>query len=531
MRRAGAAGVALLALGGCGVSAAGRPRAAPAVQANRSDTSLPLTRDDEAPSLVVDRREPSTAYLAEVEMDRGACRFYVSTDHGATWRSEAAPSLEPYTQDCAMGSAQPQGIRTELQQGPDGTLYYVFQGSDPSAGGTRSVLLGRSSDGGRSWRTVAIDAGPNATQPGEVEVNFAAHLAVDPSRPGRLYAMWRRSYPRVDPVTAPTPTRPYLSISDDAGATWGPAQLMFDRTSGTDGPRPVVVGGRLFAFWRESAPPVPVVQEGPSARAPVTRVLVSVSSDEGRTWVDSEIASADDASDPAPVYDRRRGRFGVVWHDNRSGDLDVYFSGSADGVTWTTPVRLNDDPPGTRVGQYFPQISSSASGRLDVAWYDWRDDPFPPPTVGNGQTLGLFSDRGVFASVYLTSSRDGGRSWTRNLRVNDVPIDRTIGSWENNRDVMAPVALASSSTGAIVAWSDTRNGNTINQTQDIVTSTVTFGKLQAGKVTPFQTGVAGLLLGFGIAMCLAAWLVRRRPPLRSSGGPMTPRAGQTAAHR
>jgi hypothetical protein len=263
----------------------------------------------------------------------------------------------------------------------------------------------------------------------------------------------------------------------------------------------------------------------------VTRVLVSVSSDEGRTWVDSEIASADDASDPAPVYDRRRGRFGVVWHDNRSGDLDVYFSGSADGVTWTTPVRLNDDPPGTRVGQYFPQISSSASGRLDVAWYDWRDDPFPPPTVGNGQTLGLFSDRGVFASVYLTSSRDGGRSWTRNLRVNDVPIDRTIGSWENNRDVMAPVALASSSTGAIVAWSDTRNGNTINQTQDIVTSTVRFGKLQARKVTPFQTGVAGLLLGFGIAMCLAAWLVRRRPPLRSSGGPMTPRADQTAVHR
>jgi len=153
----------------------------------------------------------------------------------------------------------------------------------------------------------------------------------------------------------------------------------------------------------------------------------------------------------------------------------------------------------------------SPSGRLDVAWYDWRDDPFPPSTVGNGQVLSLFSDRGKFASVYMTSSRDGGATWSGNVRVNDVPIDRTIGSWVNNADVMAPVAVASFDAGAAVAWSDTRNGNSISNTQDIFASTVTFGKTQPRRVTSFQIGVVGVLVGLGLAMCLALFLTR--PPV------------------
>jgi hypothetical protein len=157
-------------------------------------------------------------------------------------------------------------------------------------------------------------------------------------------------------------------------------------------------------------------------------------------------------------------------------------------------------------------MSMSANGRIDVAWYDWREDPFPPSTVGNGQTLSLFSNRGKFAAVFMTSSRDGGASWTPNTRVNDVPIDRTIGSWINNADVMAPVAVASFDTGAVVAWSDTRNGNAISNTQDIFTSTVTFGKPVTRRVTGFQAGLVGVLIGLGLAMCLALYLARRQNP-------------------
>jgi hypothetical protein len=423
---------------------------------------------------------------------------------------EAAPKLDPFTQNCAMGYATSQNIRTELKQGPDGTIYDVFQANAPDRNGTRSVLIGRSRDQGRSWQTVAVDPGTPGPEPGvEMEVNFEAHIAIDPANPKRIYAMWRRSYNRFTP---PKTTNPYMSTSDDGGATWSPPQLMFPRNNGFDGPRPIVVGDKLFAFWRESAPPTPSNQDGPSAAPPVTRLFASVSTDQGKTWVDHEIANANDASEPVPVWDAGRKTFDVVWHDNRTGDLDVYFSTSKDGITWAPPKRLNDDPQGTKVGQHYPQISMSPDGRLDVAWYDWRDDPFPPSTVGNGQTLSLFSNRGKFASVYLTSSRDGGATWTPNRRVNDVPIDRTIGSWINNEDVMAPIAIASSNAGAVVAWSDTRNGNTISNTQDIFTSTVTFGKATTHRVTGFQAGFVGLLLGLGVAMCLAVLVGRRQHP-------------------
>jgi hypothetical protein len=506
-RRLLAGGAVGLMLGACATSVEGPATASPAVQVNKAEKVLPLSRDEEGPAVLVDRNDPNTVYLAYSEMATGACRFSVSTDRGRTWRPEVAPRLEPFTQNCAMGYATSQNIRTELDQGPDGTIYDVFQANAPDRNGSRSVLVGRSGDGGRSWQTAAVDPGTVAPEPGvEMEVNFEGHIAVDPADPRHIYAMWRRSFSRFTP---PKTTNPYMSVSDDGGATWSPPQLMFDRNSGFDGPRPIVVGNQLFAFWRESAPPTPANQEGPAPAPPVTRLFASVSTDQGRTWTDHEITSANDAGEPVPMYDAVRHTFYVVWHDNRAGELDAYFTSSKDGVAWAPPKRLNDDPTGTTVGQHYPQISMSSSGRIDVAWYDWRDDPFPPPTVGNGQTLGLFSDRGRFASVYLTSSRDGGATWTPNLRVNDVPIDRTIGSWVNNTDVMAPIAIASFDEGAVVAWSDTRNGNTVSNTQDIFASTVTFEKVTPRRVTGFQAGLVGLLLGLGVAMCLAVLLGRR----------------------
>jgi hypothetical protein len=509
-RRVLAAVVLGVLVGACTAEAKGAATPAAAVQVNRTEKVLPLSRDEEGPALLVDKDDSNTVYLAYSEMTTGACKFSVSTDRGATWRPEATPTLDPYTRNCAMGYATSQNIRTELKQGPDGTIYDVFQANAPDKNGSRSVLIGRSSDGGRSWQTSAIDPGKAAPEPGvEMEVNFEGHVAIDPANPRRLYAMWRRSYNRFTPAKT---TNPYMSVSEDGGATWSEPQLMFSRNNGFDGPRPVVLGNQLFAFWRESAPTLPVNQEGPSPAPPVTRLFASVSTDGGKTWVDHEIAEANDASEPYPVWDASRKVFDVVWHDNRTGDLDVYFSTSRDGATWTEPKRLNDDPPGTKVGQHYPQISLSSGGRLDVAWYDWRDDPFPPSTVGNGQTLSLFSNRGKFASVYTTSSRDGGATWTHNTKVNDVPIDRTIGSWINNMDVMAPVAIASYNDGAVVAWSDTRNGNAISNTQDIFTSTVTFGKATPHRVTGFQAGLVGLLLGLGLAMCLAVVLTRRQHP-------------------
>ena len=517
-RRSSVAAAVLLALVGAACSSDspdGPAEAAANVQVNKFDDVIALNRLHEGAAILIDKDDPDLVYLGNTEMTSGECRFYVSTDRGVNWRQENAPELQPFTRNCAQGGATSQNLRQELQQGPDGTLYNVFQANSPDRNGSRSVMLGRSTDGGRSWETVPIDPGRIAPEPGvEMEVNFEGHLALDPNNPQRIYAMWRRSFNRYPNPPGNPPTRPIFSVSNDGGDTWATPVVMFEKNSGFDGPRPIVVNERLYAFYRESAPPNPGPNDPPLSEPPTTKLFVAISTDEGRTWGQHvEIARAQDASEPIPVYDRTRQQFYVVWHDNREQELDAYFSVSKDGTTWSAPKLLNDDTRGTRVGQHYPQIAVSPEGRIDVAWYDWRDDPFPPPTVGTGQTLSLFSNRGKMASVYLTTSRDGGQTWTRNVKVNDTPIDRTIGSWINNIDVMSPIAIDNDDDGVVIAWSDTRNGNAISQAQDIFTATVTFGEAEARRVTSLQAGLAGGLFGLGLAMCLAVFLIRRqRPP-------------------
>ncbi len=482
----------------------------PSVTLSDFDATRALARSDEAPSLLVDRDNPRLVYLSDVDLITGACRFSVSLDGGRTWRKENAPQLDPYTRNCALGSGRPQNIRTELAQGPKGTFYYVFQGNDPAAGGSRAVLVGRTADGGRSWSTTVVDAGPKVTTVEDTVLNFEGHLAVDPRNPKLVYVMWRRAYPPADPGGRPRPSRAYFAVSHDGGATFGPATQLLDFDLGTDGPHPLIVGDAVYAFYRQAAPPLPTEASAlPSATPPLTRLFVAVSRDGGRRWSRSEIAAARDASEPAVAYDGARKQFYAAWHDNRRDELDVWFSSSPDGVSWSQPKLLNDDPRGMRVGQHYPQLTLSPNGRIDVAWYDWRDDPFPAPSVGTGNVLGTFTNRGKVASVYLTSSRDGGKTWSPNVRANDELIDRTVGTWANNYDVLAPPAIASTSRGAVVAWSDTRNATVLSQSQDIAVATVTFETVTPARVTGLQAALVGVLVGSGIAMWGALLIVRR----------------------
>lgn len=475
-----------------------------------------LTRQYEAPSLLVDRSDPDVVYLSAVHLQDGECRFFRSQDGGLTWaRDLPAPQLEPYTNCGLVGG--PQNIRTELKQAPDGTLYYLHHAHDPGAGGTRSILLGRSGDGGGTWESTVVHAGPKATNEDEVEKNFEPHMAFDPDNPQRIIVMWRQTLP----IRGPGRTRPWMAISEDGGQTFGDAFRMFDLDMGFDGPRPIVVGDTLYAFHR-------VRDDSEEGEDPAVApgVYVSVSTDEGQTWEPTPLRAEqpDDASEPVPVYDREAGRFHVVWHDNSSGNLDVYHTMSTDGTAWSEPARINDDPEDSTRGQYYPQITLAPDGRIDVAWYDYRDDPFPAPQPDEpGEPLGLGSNMGTFQSVYATSSEDGGRTWSDNLRVNDVLIDRSVGLWNRDFFFVVPVSLAATADSTVVAWSDTRHGNAQTSSQDIATSVVATPAAAAGSGNDaLVAGLAGVLVGAGLAMVGAVVLLRRR------GGPG---AGRTTRPR
>ena len=113
----------------------------------------------------------------------------------------------------------------------------------------------------------------------------------------------------------------------------------------------------------------------------------------------------------------------IVWHDNRSGDYDVYAQQiSANGLpTWSANRRVNNDSSGQ--SQTDPSVTVHSGGTISIAWLDQRG--------GNGD---------IYAQRF---SGDGSPLWPAEIRINPTAI---FG-------VKKPV-LAAIGADTIIAWID-----------------------------------------------------------------------------
>lgn len=118
--------------------------------------------------------------------------------------------------------------------------------------------------------------------------------------------------------------------------------------------------------------------------------------------------------------------------------LDVMFARSTDGgLTWSDPVRVNDDDGNAY--QWFGTMSASPSGRIDAIWLDTRDDP--------GTYL---------SSLYYSYSTDGGMTWSENERLSDS-FDPHVG-WPDQNKMGDYFDMVSDEAGFNLAWAATFNG-------------------------------------------------------------------------
>ena len=119
--------------------------------------------------------------------------------------------------------------------------------------------------------------------------------------------------------------------------------------------------------------------------------------------------------------------------------LDVEFIRSADGgTTWSTPVRVNTDPEGTRAFQWFGTMSVAPSGRIDVVWNDTRG-----------------SADSTRSALYYSSSTNGGLNWTPNEQVSPTWLS-TVG-FPNQSKIGDYYHMISDDDGADLAWAATFN--------------------------------------------------------------------------
>jgi len=116
------------------------------------------------------------------------------------------------------------------------------------------------------------------------------------------------------------------------------------------------------------------------------------------------------------------------------------FNSSSDGaLTWTAPVRVNDDPLDYGAWQWFPAISVAPNGRIDVTWNDTRNSLQPN-----------------LSEVFYSYSNDGGRTWSPNEPVSPM-FDSWIG-WPNQDKIGDYDHMVSDNLGANLAYAATFNG-------------------------------------------------------------------------
>jgi hypothetical protein len=489
------------------------------------------TRTYSSPSLAVDPEDDQTVVASYAEMRSASCGMARSRDGGRTWARLAAPVSPPSHPFCFI----PLGANVYFSPvtfGRDHVLYVAMGGWDVQDGRTNSVLLARSTDLGDSWSiTIVHDA--RGKPEADAEVNRpVSSVAVDTTGPiDVVYVGWTLTKPNARP---PTPAMAAIATSTDAGRTFGPPvsvvgtyfddlaarmKVLADRPTvyppGVPPPPPpdtfaadrfggggtrVVLGAAdtVYALWFPSA-----------AGTPVNPALnLSRSTDGGRTFeVTQAVPPTRGLGSPVLAWSPQGGPDGTLHlvYELKvplaQGDRDITYQRSTDGGrTWTAPRIVNDEDPTLLTLQFMPNISVAPNGRVDIAWWDFRNDP------------GTFQN-----DVYLASSSDNGMTWSPNRRVTDRSIDRKIGPWSNGYDVRQPPGLAPTTRYTIVAWDDTRNGDPDAQAQDIYGSFVQFQELAAATplaLTYALAAVAGLGLA-GVVVSATAFGIRRRAGARN----------------
>ncbi|MEE8154248.1 MAG: hypothetical protein V3T53_04735 [Phycisphaerales bacterium] len=123
-----------------------------------------------------------------------------------------------------------------------------------------------------------------------------------------------------------------------------------------------------------------------------------------------------------------------------SDPLDVIFSRSTDGgMTWSNPVRVNDDPNNNGAYQWFGTMSVAPNGRIDAIWNDTRN-----------------SGQANMSELFYSSSTDGGVTWSTNTQLSPV-FNSWIG-WPQQNKIGDYYDMISDDVGANLAWAATFNG-------------------------------------------------------------------------
>lgn len=397
-----------------------------------------------SPTLAQNPRRPANLVVVNrVDTPAYACGLQVSESRGSKWSSVEVP-IPP--------GEEPKCFAPDVTFAADGTLYMTYL-----------TLRGNGNTPNAVWFVSSADGGRTLSKPRKVagRFRFQVRLTADPKRPKRLYMTWLQAAD-VGPLRFVGPGNPIeVTRSDDGGATWGKPVRVSDSGRGRVlAPAPAVgPDGALYVLYldvgndRLDYEGVHEGSKGPAYDGRFALVL-GRSADGGESWQESVV---DDRVVPTRRFiaflppfpslavDPRNGRIFAAFEDGSLSPSDVHVWSLARGASeWEGPARVNDTPARDGTSQYLAKLAVAPDGRLDVAYYDRRND-----------STNRFND------VSVQSSSDAGKSFTPKVALTDRSFDSRIGAGSERGlpDLGNRLGLVSEDAGVLAAWTDTRAGD------------------------------------------------------------------------
>jgi hypothetical protein len=126
---------------------------------------------------------------------------------------------------------------------------------------------------------------------------------------------------------------------------------------------------------------------------------------------------------------------------NGQSTTEVMFARSTDGgLTFSAPIRINDDTNHQSKWHWFGTLSVAPNGRIDVVWYDTRN-----------------AANNIDSQLFYSYSTDGGLTWAPNIAVSDSFNPQS--GFPENQKIGDYITIVSDATGGNVAYAATFNVN------------------------------------------------------------------------
>jgi len=266
-----------------------------------------------------------------------------------------------------------------------------------------AIYLFKSTDGGSTW------GGPNRVigLPDKPDYPFdRPWMTIDNSGGINDGTIYITTMSALLVTQQPGQVHIYLRSSADGGSTWSSIKQVDDSSHSAGsfkapyGVMSVGGDGKLYIAYMSYDPP----------GNPLPRFYVATTSDMGNTFQRNLVTGyVLPGAGKLPFYTIaadpiNSGHVILSWCDTRYDAKDILLSQSFDyGVTWSAPVKINDDAPGFVQDQVWSAYS--ATGKFALAWRDRR--------MNDTSSTSPFD-------IYTAVSLDGGTSFQPNYRLSST---------------------------------------------------------------------------------------------------------------